>query len=158
MIAYGILGGIPRYLNAFTDSKSIKDNIAEEILRNGAFLNDEPEILLRTELREPAVYNSILEAVPAVAIPPVELPTASMKTDQKSESIFQLCKQYAFWNDGFPAVNQKEVEGRFTRFLTTSIAFGTAMFSLTKAIMKCWVSTIQQMKLCRIFQIIWDRF
>jgi AAA+ ATPase superfamily predicted ATPase len=63
LIAYGILGGIPRYLNAFTDSKSIKDNIAEEILRNGAFLNDEPEILLRTELREPAVYNSILEAI-----------------------------------------------------------------------------------------------
>jgi AAA+ ATPase superfamily predicted ATPase len=63
LIAYGILGGIPRYLNAFTDSKSIKDNIAEEILRNGAFLNDEPEILLRTELREPAVYNSILVAI-----------------------------------------------------------------------------------------------
>ena len=63
LIAYGILGGVPRYLNAFTDTRSIEENIAKEILRNGAFLNDEPELLLRTELREPAVYNSILEAI-----------------------------------------------------------------------------------------------
>ena len=63
IMAYSILGGVPRYLNAFTDTKCIEDNIAQGILRNGAFLNDEPEILLRTELREPAVYNSILEAI-----------------------------------------------------------------------------------------------
>ena len=29
----------------------------------GAFLNDEPQTLLRIELREPSVYNSILEAI-----------------------------------------------------------------------------------------------
>lgn len=63
LIAYGILGGIPRYLNAFDPSKSIRENMENEILRNGAFLNDEPLSLLRMELREPVIYNSILEAV-----------------------------------------------------------------------------------------------
>lgn len=63
LIAYGILGGVPRYLNAFDAEKSIQTNIKNEILRNGAFLNDEPQSLLRMELREPIVYNSILEAV-----------------------------------------------------------------------------------------------
>lgn len=63
LIAYGILGGVPRYLNAFDPAKSIRDNIKNEILRNGAFLNDEPLSLLRMELREPIIYNSILEAV-----------------------------------------------------------------------------------------------
>lgn len=63
LIAYGILGGVPRYLNAFDPQKSLRENIIKEILTTGAFLNDEPLALLRMELREPVVYNSILEAV-----------------------------------------------------------------------------------------------
>ncbi len=63
LIAYGILGGVPRYLNAFDPGRSIRENIEREVLANGAFLYDEPQTLLRMELREPMVYNSILEAV-----------------------------------------------------------------------------------------------
>ncbi|MCD8020996.1 MAG: AAA family ATPase [Clostridiales bacterium] len=63
LIAYGILGGIPRYLNCFSSGRSIEDNIKAAILENGAFLNDEPMMFLRMELREPNVYNSILEAI-----------------------------------------------------------------------------------------------
>ena len=63
LIAYGVLGGIPRYLNAFSEKRSIQENIETEILKNGAFLNDEPMMLLKMELREPNVYNSILEAI-----------------------------------------------------------------------------------------------
>ena len=33
------------------------------LLTEGTFLNDEPQTLLRIELREPSVYNSILEAI-----------------------------------------------------------------------------------------------
>lgn len=63
LITYGILGGIPRYLNAFSKESSIQENVEMNILSNGAFLNDEPMMLLKMELREPNVYNSILEAI-----------------------------------------------------------------------------------------------
>ena len=63
LIAYGILGGIPCYLENFDDHKSIQNNLEERILRTGAFLKEEPQVLLRMELREPAVYNSIFEAI-----------------------------------------------------------------------------------------------
>ena len=63
LLAYGILGGIPRYLNAFDSKKSIHENLLREILPESTFLNDEPQMLLRMELREPGVYNSILEAI-----------------------------------------------------------------------------------------------
>lgn len=63
LLAYGILGGIPRYLQAFDEQRSIQENIAQEIMRESAFLNDEPQMLLRMELREPSIYNSILEAI-----------------------------------------------------------------------------------------------
>ena len=61
--AYGILGGIPRYLEAFDDRVSIEKNIATHILSENAFLHEEPQMLLRMELREPSVYNTILEAI-----------------------------------------------------------------------------------------------
>lgn len=63
LTAYGILGGVPRYLCAFSSKYTIEENIEQEILSNGAFLNDEPMMLLKSELREPNVYNSILEAI-----------------------------------------------------------------------------------------------
>lgn len=63
LLAYGILGGIPCYLQTFSDKRNITENIAVQILRTGSFLKDEPQLLLKMELRELAVYNSIFEAV-----------------------------------------------------------------------------------------------
>ena len=62
-IAYGILGGVPRYLEAFSPELSLEENIKNNLLTEGSFLNDEPQTLLRIELREPSVYNSILESI-----------------------------------------------------------------------------------------------
>lgn len=61
--AYGILGGIPRYLEAFDPFASIEKNIADKILRNGSYLYEEPNNLLKAELRETNIYNSILMAI-----------------------------------------------------------------------------------------------
>ena len=63
LIAYGILGGVPRYLEAFDDGVSIEENISKTIIRKGAYLNEEPSNLLKAELRDPNVYNSILSAI-----------------------------------------------------------------------------------------------
>lgn len=63
LIAYGILGGIPRYLEAFDDNYTLEDNIASKIIKNGSYLHEEPINLLNAELRETNVYNSILSAI-----------------------------------------------------------------------------------------------
>lgn len=63
ILAYGILGGIPRYLEAFDSSKTIEENIASKIIRNGAYLYEEPDNLLKAELRDTNTYNSILSAI-----------------------------------------------------------------------------------------------
>lgn len=61
--AYGILGGIPAYLNQFDDRESLNKNIERQILRQGSFLYLEPQFLLREELREPRNYFAILQAI-----------------------------------------------------------------------------------------------
>ena len=60
---YSVLGGVPAYLEQFDPTQSLFENIEQTILSKGAFLYEEPEFLLRQELREPATYMSILEAI-----------------------------------------------------------------------------------------------
>lgn len=61
--AYAILGGIPHYLKQFDSSLSLEDNIKRNILTKGCILYSEIEFLLRQELRETAIYNTIIAAI-----------------------------------------------------------------------------------------------
>ncbi|ELZ88851.1 hypothetical protein C453_01280 [Haloferax elongans ATCC BAA-1513] len=61
--SYAITGGTPLYLTLFDYESSLSENVQSQILSPTAVLYNEPEFLLRTELRTPARYMSILEAV-----------------------------------------------------------------------------------------------
>lgn len=61
--AYSVVGGVPAYLEQFDPETGVFENIEAHVLSKGAFLYEEPEFLLRQELREPATYMAILEAV-----------------------------------------------------------------------------------------------
>lgn len=61
--AFGVLGGMPAYLSQFDSALSLEENIIEKILSKGAFLSEEADFLLKTELRETRVYASLLKLV-----------------------------------------------------------------------------------------------
>jgi AAA+ ATPase superfamily predicted ATPase len=61
--SYAVTGGTPMYLTLFDYTQSLAANIRSHVLSPSAVLYNEPEFLLRTELRNPARYMSILEAV-----------------------------------------------------------------------------------------------
>ena len=63
IIAYSILGGIPHYLRQFDADLPLEESIKRNILTKGCVLYSEVEFLLRQELRETPLYNSIIEAV-----------------------------------------------------------------------------------------------
>ena len=69
LIAYGILGGIPAYLNQFAlrspnaPQITLEQHIKNELLMPQGYLFDEVNFLLRTELREPRTYASLLHVV-----------------------------------------------------------------------------------------------
>lgn len=77
VIAYAILDGIPHYLRQFEPELSLEDNIKKNILTKGCVLYSEVEFLLRQELRETPLYNSIIEAV---ALGNTKLNDISMKS------------------------------------------------------------------------------
>ncbi len=57
---YAVFGGTPAYIMAADPSKDIMTNIANQILREDAFLFRDVEFVLRSELFEPRNYFSIL--------------------------------------------------------------------------------------------------
>lgn len=62
-LIYGITGGIPHYINKLNVTDSIDSALLENLFDSSSYLFEEPENLLKQELREPAVYNSIITAI-----------------------------------------------------------------------------------------------
>jgi AAA+ ATPase superfamily predicted ATPase len=63
VLAYAMLGGMPAYLRRFDDARPLLENVMRECLRPEGYLFDEVQFLLRSELSNPATYNSILAAI-----------------------------------------------------------------------------------------------
>ena len=62
-LVYGIAGGTPQYLLQMDDRLSIEENIKNTFLNPTSSLYEEPENLLKQEVREPALYNAIISAI-----------------------------------------------------------------------------------------------
>lgn len=62
-LIYGITGGVPHYINKLNVNGSIKDALLENFFDRTAYLYEEPDNLLKQELREPAGYNSLITAI-----------------------------------------------------------------------------------------------
>lgn len=63
--AYGILGGVSSYLNRWSSKKDIRSNICKHILSPNGYLFAEAERFIGSELRELAIYDTILAAIAA---------------------------------------------------------------------------------------------
>lgn len=62
-LIYGIVGGTPQYLLQMNDKASVEENIKNTFLNTSSYLFEEPNNLLKQEVREPAVYNAIISAI-----------------------------------------------------------------------------------------------
>lgn len=62
-LAYGIVGGTPQYLLQLDDRLSIEENIKNTYLNTTSSIYEEPQNLLKQEVREPAIYNAIIGAI-----------------------------------------------------------------------------------------------
>lgn len=60
---YAALGGTPYYLSQLQEGIGFTENLERLCFNRTGTLYAEPEMLLREELREPAMYQSVLEAI-----------------------------------------------------------------------------------------------
>ena len=64
-LIYGIVGGTPQYLMLLDDNLSMEENIKNTYLNPSSPIFEEPNNLLKQEVREPAIYNAIITAIAA---------------------------------------------------------------------------------------------
>ncbi|MCL1808619.1 MAG: ATP-binding protein [Clostridiales bacterium] len=64
---YACIGGTPHYLSQVKESESFEQNIKRLFFDMSGYLFNEPVMLLQQELREPAMYNSIVATIAAGA-------------------------------------------------------------------------------------------
>jgi hypothetical protein len=64
-LAYGVVGGTPQYLMQINDNLSIEENIKNTHLNPASSIFEEPNNLLKQEVREPAIYNAVVTAIAA---------------------------------------------------------------------------------------------
>ncbi len=60
---YSVFGGTPAYIKEYNKKTSLIENIKQLIARQDAFMHNDVEFLLRTELREPRYYFAILKSI-----------------------------------------------------------------------------------------------
>ncbi|MCD8124414.1 MAG: ATP-binding protein [Lachnospiraceae bacterium] len=76
-LLYGITGAIPHYINKLEVTDNLDQALIENLFDPSGYLFEEPENLLKQELREPALYNSIISAIAGGASHVNEIATKS---------------------------------------------------------------------------------
>lgn len=111
---YACIGGTPHYLAQVDPRLSFEDNIKNLYFRSSGYLYGEPLMLLQQELREPALYNSIIAAVAGgasrlndIVLRVGEEKTKVMKYVATLVGLHILTREYPFGEN--PAVSRRGI-------------------------------------------------
>ena len=88
VLLYAVLGGIPHYLLQFDPKLPLTENIKKNILTKGCVLYSEVEFLLRQELRETALYNTLIGAIALGSTRLSEISQKSLIGDTARTSVY----------------------------------------------------------------------
>jgi hypothetical protein len=93
-MAYGIVGGTPRYLRALRADRSLRDNVAAEVLSPGGQIRMQIETLIDQErgLRKPEDYKALLRAIGAGRTSAQEIAAYAALADDISSTKRMLAK------------------------------------------------------------------
>ena len=115
-LAYGIVGGTPQYLMQLDENLSIEENIKNTHLNPASSIFEEPNNLLKQEVREPAIYNAVITAIA----------TGSSKMNEISNKIDEETSVCASYIKNLLTVKNQAAR-RFTPLRITCSDFGIAL-------------------------------
>lgn len=149
ILAYGILGGIPRYLEQWDPHLSVRTNLRDSTLRFGSFFGEETQAYLRAELREPTVYNSIIEAIASgknrlneIATTVGMLPTSCSSYVRRLQSLRLVAQYTPAGSSKNTKKSQYRINDNFFHFWYHFIAPKASYFQLVEA--EVGVNTIME--------------
>ena len=90
LMAYGVAGGIPQYLGYIAKEKNLREGILNNFFDPTGPLYEEPYNFLKQELREPALYNSMITAIASGASRLNEIATKIGEETNKSAKYLKI--------------------------------------------------------------------
>jgi AAA+ ATPase superfamily predicted ATPase len=84
LLGYAVTGGVPQYLSVISRAATVEEGIEEAFFAKDGYLYEEPQNLLKQELREPAMYNAIITAI---ANGSTKLSEIAAKTGEKDNKV-----------------------------------------------------------------------
>ena len=113
---YSLVGGVPLYLEQIDGTKGVAWNIANRILKTGAFLDVEPENYLMQEVRSPAAYNAIISAIAAGYVRSSEISDATHLQSSAVTRYLDALRELQIVEKTMPVIdaNRKRVVYRIT--------------------------------------------
>lgn len=127
--SFTVTGGTPLYLTAFDYGRSIQENIRREVLNPSSALFEEPEFLLRQEVRNPSRYMSILESIANGYTTPNEISgNTGIKSSTLNQYLDRLKKLRLIKKENPVTASEKSkrsiylIKDNFIRFWFQSIA------------------------------------
>lgn len=126
-LIYGIAGGTPQYLLQMDDSMSVDENIKNTFLNSSSSLFEEPENLLKQEVREPSLYNAIISAIASGASKLSEISTKVGENSSTCTAYLKNLISLGLIRRETP-YGERTPKKQFTRLRTTCSASGTGLF------------------------------
>jgi AAA+ ATPase superfamily predicted ATPase len=74
---YAILGGVPAYLELFSDALSLGENIKQNLFREAGLFRSDPNALIGEQVRDPTNYQAVLTAIAEGARHPADIALAA---------------------------------------------------------------------------------
>jgi len=99
---YSCVGGTPQYLSQVRATESFEENIKRLYFDKSGYLYNEPTMLLQQELREPAMYNSIITAIAGGASRLNEIATKVSEDSPKVSKYLQTLVNLQIVNKAYP--------------------------------------------------------
>ena len=155
-LVYGITGGIPHYINKLNVQNNIDEALLENLFNTSSYLYEEPENLLKQELREPAVYNSIITAIAGGASRPNEISTKVGIESAICAKYLKVLLELGILTKTTP-ITEKFGKKQSIVSKITSSAFGTALFHKTSlpSVQEGFLKFMSKL-LRNISPLIWD--
>jgi AAA+ ATPase superfamily predicted ATPase len=101
---YGVTGGVPYYLQEFSDKLDFRQNLLRTVFNKSNILSMEAEILLREELREIHIYFAILRSILEGATSTNEIATKSQVDMTNINKYLRVLMQLKLIDKDYPVI------------------------------------------------------
>lgn len=111
LLGYAAAGGIPQYLNIISQAGTVREGIEKAFFTKYGSLYEEPQNLLKQELREPALYNAIISKIAGGATKLGEIAAKVGEDDSKVAKYIRTLIDLGILGREVPILSKNERNG-----------------------------------------------